>query len=534
MFVWVDIYVDVGSDGPEPDRLCHQKIPIALRMDTLLLDDILSCPTLPSLPSVAIRVLELTSDPEVEMEELAKEIQYDQAIAAKILRTVNSSFFGLRRRCSSIEHALVMLGLGPVKSLVLGFSLVSTVKGEDGDEFDYQGYWKRSLTTAVAAKYVAEQVENKTIVDEVFLVGLFQDIGMIAMHRTLGDDYLKIMRETGGVHSKLAKLELDTFEIQHSTVGAMICEKWKMPYEITIPVRYHDRATACPSDHGQVARCVAMGNLVHDVLGSDEPTEALRIAYRRGASWLGLSESQIDAVIQDAGKSTKELASLFSVDVGSVEDPEAVLAKADRQLIEMARNQQIEGYAAKQFAELVLSEDGTDPLTGVMMREGFAQAIKEAFPAAHTGQHSLSVVQVIIEPLDEIASSVGEVAQDEVVISTTMMLRKHFEPMGGVVCRLADSIFSVVLPAVERADAIRQANHCCEEFTARIGSWLPDTPNIEGLVTIAMGVATIDDSSRGILKNADLLVKAASQAVMAAKSADGSVARAFVPRNQAA
>lgn len=68
-------------------------------MDTQLLDDILSCPTLPSLPSVAIRVLELTSDPDVKMEELAKEIQYDQGIAAKILRTVNSSFFGLRRRC---------------------------------------------------------------------------------------------------------------------------------------------------------------------------------------------------------------------------------------------------------------------------------------------------------------------------------------------------------------------------------------------------------------------------------------------------
>ena len=72
------------------------------------------------------------------MDELAKEIQYDQGIAAKILRTVNSSFFGLRRRCSSIDHALVMLGLGPVKSLVLGFSLVQTVSGEDGDELNFK------------------------------------------------------------------------------------------------------------------------------------------------------------------------------------------------------------------------------------------------------------------------------------------------------------------------------------------------------------------------------------------------------------
>ncbi|MEX0876665.1 MAG: HDOD domain-containing protein, partial [Phycisphaerales bacterium] len=161
-------------------------------MDTQLLEDILSCSTLPSLPSVASRVLELTSDPDVKMDELAEEIRYDQGIAAKILRTVNSSFFGLRRRCSSIDHALVMLGLGPVKSLVLGFSLVSSLKAEDGDAFCYPEYWKRSLTTAVASKYAAEMAGNKLILDEAFLAGLFQDIGMIAMHRTIGDNYLAL------------------------------------------------------------------------------------------------------------------------------------------------------------------------------------------------------------------------------------------------------------------------------------------------------------------------------------------------------
>ncbi|MCR9076378.1 MAG: HDOD domain-containing protein [bacterium] len=503
-------------------------------MDTQLLDDILSCPTLPTLPSVAVRVLELTSDPDVEMDELAREIQYDQGIAAKILRTVNSSFFGLRRRCSSIEHALVMLGLGPVKSLVLGFSLVSTIKGEEGDTFDYQSYWKRALTSAIAGKYAAVHVENNTIIDEVFLAGLFQDVGMIALHRTLGDRYMEIVGGAGGEHASLAKLELDELEIQHSTVGAMLCEKWKMPYEITIPVRYHDRATACPTEYGQVARCVAIGNLIHDVLGAEDPTESLRIAYRKGMSWLGLTESQIDQVIKETGASTKELASLFSVDVGSVEDPEAVLAKADRQLIEMARNQQIEGYAAKQFAELVLSEDGTDALTGTLMREGFAQALKESFPAAYSGEYPLSIVQVMIYPLDELASSIGEQAMDEVVLSTVVLLRKHFEPMGGVVCRLADSIFSVVLPGVARSEAMHEANLSCQEFASRIGTWIPDSPEIDGLVSIAMGVAAIDEESRVALTTADLLVKAASQAVLAAKASNGAAARAFVPRMKAA
>jgi two-component system cell cycle response regulator len=503
-------------------------------MDTQLLDDILSCPNLPTLPSVAIRVLERTSDPDVKMDELAKEIQFDQGIAAKILRTVNSSFFGLRRRCSSIEHALVMLGLGPVKSLVLGFSLVSTINGEEGDLFDYQAYWKRCLTSAVASKYAAELAGNKLIVDEAFLAALFQDIGMIGMYRTLQGEYLDVCNATEGDHSKLAKLEIDAFEIQHSTLGAMLCEKWKLPHEIVIPVRYHDRATACPQEFGQIARCIAIGNLVHNLLESNDPTEALRRIYQRGASWLGFKESEIDQLIKDTGESAKELASLFNVDVGSVPNPEDVLNNADRQLIELAKNQQIEGYAAKQFAELVLVDDGTDPLTGTLTRNGFAQAIKESFPAAHSGEYPLSVAQLVITGYDELHETVGDTVQDALALSIVVMLRRHFEQMGGVVCRLGESIFAVVLPACERADVTHEANACCVEFGERLVGWIPEIEAVADSVRIAMGVATLDDETRSILSSADLLVKAASQAVLAAKAGTGSTTRAFVPRKKAA
>jgi len=182
----------------------------------------------------------------------------------------------------------------------------------------------------------------------------------------------------------------------------------------------------------------------------------------------------------------------------------------------------------------VVDSEGIDPLTGALSREGFSQAIREVFPPAHSGEHALSIVQIVINHLDEIGASIGEAAKDEVVISTVVMLRKHFEPLGGVVCRLADSIFSVVLPAVERADAVNEASVCCGEFENRLQHWVPDTPEIQGMCSISMGVAAVDDDSRGVLSNADLLVKAASQAVVVAKAVPGSTARAFVPRTKAA
>src|SRR3982751_5373593 len=125
-------------------------------MNQDMLERILRCPNLPTLPTVAVRVLELTQNVNVSMDDLTATIQNDQGLAAKVLKTVNSSFYGLRRPCASISQAVVLLGLSAVKALALGFSLVSAV-GEADDEFDHVAYWRRGLYTAVAARAIAKQ-----------------------------------------------------------------------------------------------------------------------------------------------------------------------------------------------------------------------------------------------------------------------------------------------------------------------------------------------------------------------------------------
>src|ERR1051325_6151536 len=147
-------------------------------MNPELIERILRCPTLPTLPAVAVRVLELTGDESVSLERLAEEIQNDQALAAKVLKTINSSFYGVRRPCGTISQAMVMLGLSAVKSLALSFSLVSSI-GFGDDEFDHVAYWRRGLYTAAAAKIIAREV-GRAFEDEAFLGGLLQDVGMMA------------------------------------------------------------------------------------------------------------------------------------------------------------------------------------------------------------------------------------------------------------------------------------------------------------------------------------------------------------------
>lgn len=503
------------------------------KMDTDLLTDILNCPSLPSLPAVAAQVLELTSDPDVKMAELASQITMDQALSAKVLRTVNSSFYGLRKRCASIEKALIMLGLGPVKSLVLGFSLVSAFEGKDGDTFDYAGYWKRGLDTAIAAKIIADVKGFTNETDECFLAGLLQDIGMIAMYRAMGQRYNEVVEEVGKDHTKLARVELKEFELQHASVGASIAEKWKMPAEIAVPINYHERPTACPSEYSKVARSIALGNLIHAVLCSDNPTEDLRTVYSRGQTWLDLSETELDAIIVETGDAAKEMAKVLEVDIGSQENPADILTRADRQLISMTRDHEVQSYAANEVGALIEGVDAVDKMTGVLNREGFKHAIRQVYSTVKPGEVDITVIQFSLAGLDEVLKTMGQQPHDDIVIGTSVFLLKYFEPMGGAICRLGEHDFGVVLPEVDRKTAARSAAAFTEQFTEALGRWIPDLPEIDQLVKVHIGLATLDEGTAMLFVSPEKLVLASTKAVKAAQVSPTSAIRTFVPKKAA-
>ena len=501
-------------------------------MDSELLQDILSCSSLPSLPAVAVRVLELTSDPDVRMDELARTIQADQALAAKILRTVNSSFYGLRKRCTSIDKALVLLGLGPVKSLVLGFSLVTAVGKGDGEGFDYLDYWRRGLETAVSGKLLADCL-NLDCADEAFLAGLFQDIGMVAMHRAMGARYEQVLSAVPR-HADLGRAEIKVFESHHAEIGAALAESWHLPAELVVPVRFHDRPTACPTEYSMTARCVAVGNLVHAVLIAEDPTDILRELYQRAERLLNIGEDRIDRLVREAGEAARELGSLFELDTSTMPNPKDVLARADRQLIQMARQGQLESFTVRELSGVLSGDKGRDPLTGLLDRESFAKAIRKAFPQASGGAIELSVAQFAVDGLKEMLTKHGQAAQDEVVLGVTVMLLRAFEPMGGIVARVNQTDFAVVLPGTGRRAASDTAQAVCDQFGPAVTRWLPDAPDADRTVRVSAGVATIDAETVGAFASPDLLVAASSRAVQAARGAGGACARVFVPRNKAA
>ena len=503
-------------------------------MNAELLEEILACPTLPSLPVVAMEVIELTSNPNVSMDELADRIQMDQAMASKIVRTVNSSYYGLRKPCANVRKALVMLGLGPVKTLALGFSLVSSLSGLSIEGFDWEGYWRRSLYSALAARCFAEAGSLKDKADEVFLAALMQDIGMVALNETLGSEYLALIAETRGDHHALVRREIEAFETSHAEVGSMLATKWRMPRELTIPIRYHEKPTAAPGDEAGLTRLVALGVLVHDVLTERESAPHLRRLYEKAKSYCGFEVSACDEVIRQVAAHAAEMSSLFNVKTGPTSNADEVLARAMDALVDLSRSGIGPGAALLGGGDEAFAAVPHDPLTGAVGKEGFAVATRRAFELASEGADRVAtVVHIAIEGLAEVTKMYGDLASDEAVLGLATLLNRSFEPMGGLVCRVGASIFAVVLPDVSRRDAVRALDDLREQICVASMRWSPDTNGEPMAISISAGVASLENESRSVFSTDKLLVGASARATQAARAAGGDCVRAFVPKRAA-
>lgn len=303
-------------------------------------DSILKNPRLPTMPAVAMEVLKLTQQPQTDLKEIARAIQNDQALSARIIRTVNSSYFGLARPCGSINQAIVYLGVNAVKMLALGFSLVHSVRDDDEWHvtFDFIDYWRRSMHSAAAARAIA-RITKSCDPEEAFLTALLQDIGMIAFLRAYGDIYLQAIDLTEGVHSNLPAIEQRALQTDHPSIGATLIERWNLPDEIVQAVRFHHNADAAPPKWRQTARtvqlaCEAAAITVLD--GQDDAIkESLESFKANGRAWFSLTDAQLANLLETMTSTSAELADLFKVDLGGPAAVDEILCRAeDAQLMQ--------------------------------------------------------------------------------------------------------------------------------------------------------------------------------------------------------
>ena len=257
------------------------------------LKELLSGAQLPALPQSAIRLLELSQDPDNGPAEFAVPIEVDPGLTGQVLRFVNSSYFGFSREISSVKLAITLVGIRTIKNFSLWSAVFSLMPNPKCGPFDLKALWQDSLRRGLFARSMGKQLGMKDA-EDLFAGALLQDMAVPLLAKELADDYLDLLEKRGSDGVRLSDLERERFGWTHAEAGGQLARGWNLPDAFADLIEHHTNLTRLTDgteiDPGQAA--VALSSLLpsaseddwHDgpifetaynaIAGSDAPSAA--------------------------------------------------------------------------------------------------------------------------------------------------------------------------------------------------------------------------------------------------------------------
>lgn len=286
-----------------------------------------------SLPQTLAEVLRVARDERSSAKELADVLMRDPALTAKVLRIVNSSFYGVGRAVGTMTQAVVTLGTRTVTALALSSSVYKTTE-KWKTSFDRLRFWRHSLEVAIASRMVAEAARYPHP-EEAFVAGLLHDLGIIILEGSFPDQYRQVWTRAQQ-NGSLADHEDEQFATNHARVAQFLLEQWKLPSHLCQAVGHH-HATFTPHEQGSdhaLDQIVCLGNLLsrfrlRDRQGMD-PVDAIT-AKQTLRDNLRLSAEQLLQIEQQLFARTVEEARYLEMEIGNAEE---LLAEANRLLFQ--------------------------------------------------------------------------------------------------------------------------------------------------------------------------------------------------------
>ena len=207
---------------------------------------------LPSIPIVMFEVTKLLDNPMTSTYELGKIISKDQGLTAKILTVANSPLYGLPRKVSSIEFAIVVLGFDQIKNIVIALSMIEAFNGKDKDDWNRRDFWIHSLTTAIGAKRIAEDLGKvKTV--EAFTAGLLHDLGISVIQRYFNKEFKQICKMVKETEISYIDAEQQVLGMTHQDVGQFLANRWNLPETLSEAIAFHHNPSECENSKSLTA-----------------------------------------------------------------------------------------------------------------------------------------------------------------------------------------------------------------------------------------------------------------------------------------
>lgn len=213
-----------------------------------------------TLPEVTLKIIKLVEDPSSTAQDLHNVISKDPALCTRILKVVNSAFYGLPGQIGSINRAIVLLGLNAVKNIAIAASLAKLFKGGQlTPGFSAKDLWTHSVAVGAASRSIATAM-GLGLADEAFLAGLIHDVGIIIEMQFDRNRLSDVLDRSAAKGGSFLAIEEDVFHANHQDFGAALAEKWKFPRSFVHVCGYHHRPFELAADHRAMAAIVCLAD----------------------------------------------------------------------------------------------------------------------------------------------------------------------------------------------------------------------------------------------------------------------------------
>jgi diguanylate cyclase (GGDEF)-like protein len=478
-----------------------------------------ACNNLPTPPGVATKIIRLANDPEADMARIAEVLALDPAITTKILRIANSPMYARQRKTENLRQAIMVVGLNATISLALSFSLLkSWHRPDEQGGLDYPLYWRRALLSATASHVLARAIGVKDG-EELFLACLIQDIGLMALDRTVPGLY-DGLGETQVRQAALIAREQERLGIDHAVVSGWLLEKWQFPERTQqVVAASHDaEKISKQSPNGVFARCVALASAIAEVFLDSTGERSFVELAERAQRYFSIDKEVLGELLSEIRQMIPNAEDVFETKILSAEHAEEILEEAREALmLRSLRTLQIvdalrhDTESLEQRTRRLEESNKRDPLTNLYNRTYLDQFLREAFHTSAERGAPLSVAFADLDRFKSINDTYGHAIGDQILVTTANILKANVRA-ADVIARYGGEEFMLVFPNTEYG----LLKTICE----RIVRAFQDTRHNVGVkrdlgVTISIGMATHNDGRQ--FRSLEELVKAADKALYTAK-----------------
>ncbi|MBN2227591.1 MAG: HDOD domain-containing protein [candidate division Zixibacteria bacterium] len=302
-------------------------------MITQFVQDVLDDnPQLSSLPQTMVEVLRVARDEKASTRDLAEVLQHDPSMTAKVLRMVNSPYYGMMREIGSVRQAVQTIGMRQVMALALTSSVYRMTDNWNSC-LDRVRFWRHSLEVAIAARMIAEKAGYRHS-EEAFVAGLLHDLGLLILEHAVPDRFSQVWKQAER-EGNLPELEIEAWGTNHALIGQYLLERWNLPDTISRAVGRH-HSTFLPGTANQelcTSQIVCLAHLISKFAVSSEHalnSDLLvnKEVLRRN---LNIPTGEILAIEKTLFSMTLEEAAYLEIDVGSVDE---IMLEANRMLFD--------------------------------------------------------------------------------------------------------------------------------------------------------------------------------------------------------